>query len=88
MAIIFLFYYEQKCIRKTKGKELIQGRKFSNMFSFIDDLATFNYAREFEKLYLKLCPPELERKRENRSDTDVFFLDIDLNLKTPFHFYF
>lgn len=41
MANLSPFYYEDKWIKKTTLKDLIEARKF-NMFWFIDDLAAIN----------------------------------------------
>ena len=50
----FLFNYKDKYIRKTKRKDLIQGRKIN----------AINDADEFEKVYHEMFPPELKLKRE------------------------
>lgn len=75
MANLSPFYYEDKQIKKTTLQDLIEARKF-NMFWFIDDLAAINDG-EFEKVCHETYPPELELKRENRSNTDqiqdIFF---------------
>ena len=49
-------------------KDLIQARKFSNMFRFIDDLTVINDGSEFEKVELK-C--------EKSSEKQASFLDFD-----------
>lgn len=54
MANCFLFYYEDEWIRKTKWKDLIQAKKFSNMFRFIVDPAAKNDDDEFEKIHHEL----------------------------------
>ena len=51
------------------------------MFRFIDELATINDGGEFEKVYQKLYPTEIELKRENRSDIKAFPLDLDINIE-------
>ena len=74
----FLFYYEDKWIRKNKRKDLIQARKFTKMFQFIDDLAVINDGGVFEKVYHKIYPLELELKHENRLDTEASLLDLHI----------
>ena len=81
MANLFLFYYEDKWIRKTKKKNLILARKFSNVFRFIDDLAALNDGGEFEKICHEIYPPELQLKRENVLSTEASFLDLDIKVQ-------
>ena len=80
MANLFLYYYEEKWIRKTKRKDLIMARKFGNVFRFIDDLAAINDSGEFEKIFREIYPPELELKRENISSTEASFLDLHIKI--------
>lgn len=51
MTNLFLFYYKYKWIRKTKCKDLIQVRKVSHLFRFIDDRAIINNVGGYEKAY-------------------------------------
>ena len=50
MADHFLFYYEEKWIRNTKRENLIQARKLSNMFRFIDDPTVIIDGGEFDEI--------------------------------------
>ena len=81
MANLFLFYFEDKWIRKTKRKDLILARKFGNVFRFIDDLAAINDSGEFEKVIQEIYPPELELKKENVNNTEASFLDLDIKIR-------
>ena len=67
-----------KWIQKAKQKNLIQARKFSNMFRFIDDLIVINDGSEFEKVYHKVFPSKLELKRQNSSEKQASVLDLDI----------
>ena len=80
MANLFLFYYEDKWIRKTKRKDLIKARMFCNTFRFIDDLAAINDHGEFENVYKEIYPPELELKKESTSITEASFLDLNIKI--------
>ena len=63
MYKLFLIDCEDKWVWKTNRDDLIQSRKLSNMFQFIDGLTAINYG-EFEKVYQEIYPPELELKRK------------------------
>ena len=81
MANLFLVYYEGKCIRKEKWKDLIQARKFSNMSRFIVDLSVvINAGGEFGKVYHGIYPPKLQLRRENSSENEASFLDLDIKI--------
>ena len=49
---------------KTKRKEFVTTQTFSNVFCFIDDLATINDGGEFEKDLNEICLPELNLEKE------------------------
>ena len=49
MIQLFLCYYEDKCIRKTKRRDLDKARTFSNMIVLIDYLSAINDGCEFKK---------------------------------------
>ena len=69
-------------MNKKEQKEIPNSSsKFSNMFRFIDELATINGGGEFEKVYQKLYATKIELKRENRSDIKAFPLDLDINIE-------
>ena len=58
-------------MQKIKQKDLIQVRKFRNMFQFIDNQTAINVGGQFEKVYHEIYPTELELKYENSSDNKV-----------------
>ena len=90
IANIFYFYYENKWKQKTKRRNLIQSRKCSNMFQFIDNLPAINDSGEFENVYHEIYPTELQLKRENCSNKETSFLDHDIaiaNKKFPLSLY-
>lgn len=76
---LFLFYYKEKWILKTKRKYIIQARKYINMFWFTDDLATIS-GGDFETVYQENYAPKLQLKRKNRSYTDVSLLYLDIKI--------
>ena len=81
MANLFLYYFEDKWMRKTKRKDLILARQFGNVFRFIDDLAAINDGGEFENVFQDIYPPELELKQENHNNTEASFLDLDIKIE-------
>ena len=55
-------------------------RKFGRVFRFIDDLLAINDGNEFEKHYREIYPPELELKKENVTNIQTSFLELDIQL--------
>ena len=49
------------------------------MFRFIDDLNATNDITEFEKHFQDIYPEELELGKENSSNLEASFLDLDIN---------
>ena len=80
MASLFLYYYEDKWIWKTKRKDLVATQKFGNVFHFIDDLTSINDGREFKKALHKIYPPELGLKKENTLPFEASFLDLNIKI--------
>ena len=80
MANFFLYYYENKYLRKLKKTDVRRARRFKNCFRFIDDLSILNDGGEFEKCHLEIYPPELELKKENINNTSASFLDLNINI--------
>ena len=80
-ANLFLYHYERKWMLDLKQKDLQKARKYGNVFRFIDDLSAVNNGDEFATNYKNIYPPELELTRENQSDNQASFLDLDITLK-------
>ena len=80
MANLFLYHYESKWMKELKKSNLIQARKFSNTFRFIDDLSAMNDGGLFEQNFKEIYPPELELKKEHGNES-ASFLDLDITLK-------
>ena len=76
MANLFLYYYENKQILKTKLSNLKHVRLFGNTFRFIDDLIALNDGGLFQKSYTQLYPPEPEIKKGNKNKTETTFFDL------------
>ena len=80
-ANLFLYYYESRWMNELKKKDLIGARKLCNIFRFIDDLNAINDAGEFEKHFQDIYPGELELGKENSSNLEASFLDLDIKIK-------
>ena len=65
-ANLFLYYYENKWLRKVQRSDLRRARRFANIFRFIDDLIAVNDGREFERCFKEIYPCELELGRRIR----------------------
>ena len=81
MANLFLFTYESKWELETKRRNLYKARIFTNKFRFIDDLCAINDNCEFEKSFKETYAPELVLKKENTSNLETLFLDLNINVK-------
>ena len=81
MANLFLFTYESKWELQTKRRNLYKARIFTNTFRFIDDLCAINDNCEFEKSFKETYAPELVLKKENTSNLETLFLDLNINVK-------
>ena len=80
-ASLFLYFYESKWMNELKKNGLIKARKLCNIFSFIDDLNSFNDGGEFESNYSNICPEELQLGKENTDKDEVSFLDLNIKIK-------
>ena len=80
-ANLFLHYYESKWMKELMKKDLMQARKFSNLFRFIDDLSAINDGGLFENNFKDIYPEELELGKENTSNNEASFLDLQINIK-------
>ena len=80
MANLFLYYYENKWVLKTKKKNLRHARMFGNTFRFIDDLIAINDGGLFEMNFGDIYPKELELKKENVGTKESSFLDLSIKI--------
>ena len=71
-ANLFLFFYESIWLKSIKNADYGVGRKFGNVFRFIDDLIAINDGNEFENHYNEIYPSKLILKKENTSHTETF----------------
>ena len=76
MANLFLYFYENKCVRTLKKTDLNKARKFRYTFRFID-LTTINDNGLFEEYHNEIYPEELRLNLEGSGDR-LSFLDLDL----------
>ena len=79
-ANLFLYRYESRWLNKMKKDNNILARKFGKVFRYIDDLLTINDGGEFEKHYSLIYPEELELKKENVSNTESNFLELNIHI--------
>ena len=79
-ANLFLYRYESRWLNKTKKENHVLARKFGRVYRFIDDLLAINDGNEFEKHYREIYPPELELKKENITNIQTSFLELDIQL--------
>ena len=79
-ANLFLYYYESEWLTRLKSKDHKKARKFGNVFRFIDDLIAINDGNEFSKAYKEIYPQELELKKENLTEDQATFLDLNLTI--------
>ena len=86
MANLFLYFYENKWILKTKKSNLKEARMFGNTFRFIDDLIAINDGGTFEKNYKNIYPEELELKKENHDINEATFLDLNIHISNSNNF--
>ena len=80
-ANLFLYHFESKWIKKIKKTDIGRARRFANTFRFIDDLTALNDGGEFEKSFKEIYPPELELKKENVTNTERSFLDLNIKIE-------
>ena len=79
-ANLFLYYFENKWIKKIKKTDIRRARRFANTFRFIDDLTALNDGGEFERSFREIYPPELELKKENVDYSEGSFLDLQIKI--------
>ena len=66
-------------MNELKKKDLIRARRLCNIFRFIDK--SINDAGEFGKHFQDIYPEELELGKENSSNLEASFLDLDIKIK-------
>ena len=79
-ANLFLFYYECLWMKNLRKNNIGRGKKFANIFRFIDDLIVVNDNGEFERSWKEIYPSELVLEKENQSDQSATFLDLDIHI--------
>ena len=60
---------------------MIRARKFGNVFRFIDDLNAINDGGEFESNFRNIYPEELQLNKENTSNFEASFLDLQIKIE-------
>ena len=79
-ANLFLYFHEEKYMKKLKKVDKRKARRYGNVFRFIDDLNSMNDGGEFERSFGEIYPPELELKKENSNNDQASFLDLDIKV--------
>ena len=79
-ANLFLYYYESSWLRKIQKSNNTLARKFGNVFRFIDDLLALNDGLSFEMYHKEIYPEELELTKENPSQLETDFLDLNITI--------
>ena len=82
LANLFLYAYEFDFMNKLiKDKNYLILRKFNKCFRYIDDLLAINNDGFLDKWKHKIYPPELTLTSEDKTDQQVNFLDLHLEIK-------
>ena len=79
-ANLFLYFYESKYVKSLMKRDLSRARRFGNTFRFIDDLNAINDGGEFERCYRDIYPEEMELGKENNSNQEATFLDLNISI--------
>ena len=79
-ANLFLYRYESRWLNKMKKQNPVLARKFGKVFRYIDDLLAINDGEEFERYHSDIYPPELELKKENTTNAQTSFLELDIQI--------
>ena len=79
-ANLFLYHHESRWLNKMKKENNILARKFNKIYRFIDDLLAINDGGEFEKCCSQIYPEELELKKENVSNIETNFLELNIKI--------
>jgi hypothetical protein len=81
LANLFLYALEFKFLEKLSKKNIYLARKCSNYFRYIDYSLMFNNGRLMNIHKNKTYPKELILNKENKTNTNCNFLDININIK-------
>ena len=79
-ANLFLYHYESSWIKKIQKTNNTLARKFGNVFRYIDDLLALNDGQSFEYYYHQIYPEELQLTKENSSQSETNFLDLQITV--------
>jgi hypothetical protein len=82
LANLFLFSFEFDFMnQQLKEKNFDILRKFNKCFRYIDDILVINNDNLMEEFKTKIYPPELVLTSDDKSDLQVNFLDLHLEVK-------
>ena len=79
-ANLFLYHYESSWLKLIKKTNNTLARKFGNVFRYIDDLLALNDGLSFESHYHEIYPEELQLTKENLTNDETNFLDLNIKI--------
>ena len=79
-ANLFLYHYESSWLKQIKKTNNNLARKFGNVFRYIDDLLALNDGLSFESYYHEIYPEELQLTKENVTNDETNFLDLNIKI--------
>ena len=79
-ANLFLYFYEEKFMKKLISSGSPRAYKYSGTSRFIDDLCAINDGNDFMASKQEIYPKELELKIEHHGE-HATFLDLDITIK-------
>ena len=79
-ANLFLYHYESSWLKQIKKTNNTLARKFGNVFRYIDDLLALNDGLSFESYYHDIYPEELQLTKENVTNDETNFLDVNIKI--------
>ena len=81
LANLFLYALEYKYMEKLARRDIVEARKLSDCFRFIDDLLCLNHGEKLAKAKHEIYPAELCLNRENKTNRAVRFLDLKMSIE-------
>jgi hypothetical protein len=80
LANLYVYALEFEFLDKLTKTNIVQARKFSNCFRYIDDLITFNNNELMDEYKYEIYPSALILNKENITNQQCSFLDIDIKI--------
>jgi len=80
LAYLYLYVIEYAYLKDLMSTNLHVARQLSMSYRYIDDLIMFNSNGLMDEHKTKIYPPELILNKENKTDHNATFLDININI--------